>query len=80
MARVPQSEIRLKSAVSLERLVENRGIELKPHGKDLIGRCPFHDDRTPSLMITTAKNLWPCLGACQVGGSVIDWVMRIEGV
>ena len=31
-------------------------------------------------MITPAKNLWHCLGACQAGGSVIDWVMRAEGV
>src|SRR2546422_887692 len=46
----------------------------------LHGRWPFHDDRTPSLVITPAKNLWHCLGACQAGGTVIDWVMRAEGV
>lgn len=50
------------------------------HGADLIGRCPFHDDKTPSLVITPGKNLWHCLGACQTGGTVIDWVMRAEGV
>jgi len=38
----------------------------------------IHDDREPSLVITPAKNLWHCLGACQAGGSVIDWVMRAE--
>jgi DNA primase catalytic core len=47
---------------------------------DLIGRCPFHEDKTPSLVVTPAKNLWHCLGACQEGGSVIDWVMKAEGV
>jgi DNA primase len=31
-------------------------------------------------VITPGKNLWHCLGACQAGGSVIDWVMRAEGV
>ena len=31
-------------------------------------------------MITPSKNLWHCLGACQTGGTVIDWVMRAEGV
>ena len=31
-------------------------------------------------MITPGKNLWHCLGACGTGGSVIDWVMRAEGV
>lgn len=43
-------------------------------------RCPFHADKTPSLVVSPKTNLWHCLGACQVGGSVIDWVMRLEGV
>ena len=81
MARIPEPEIeRLKREVSLERLVEGRGVELKPHGADLIGRCPFHDDHEPSLVVSPKRNLWHCLGACQAGGSVIDWVMRAEGV
>jgi DNA primase len=53
---------------------------LKPHGADLIGHCPFHDDKTPSLIITPSKNLWHCLGACQQGGSVIDWVMMQKNI
>jgi CHC2 zinc finger len=80
MARIPAEVVeRLKAEVSVQRLAEARGVELKRHGADLIGRCPFHDDRTPSLVITPAKNLWHCLGACQVGGTVIDWVMKAEG-
>lgn len=79
--RIPANVIeRLKTEVSLARLAEARGVELKRHGADLIGRCPFHDDKTPSLVITPAKNLWHCLGACQQGGTVIDWVMKAEGV
>jgi hypothetical protein len=81
MARIPESEIeRLKLTVSVVRLVEAAGIGLKPHGKDLVGRCPFHDDRTPSLVVSPKTNLWHCLGACQMGGSAIDWVMRFENV
>jgi DNA primase catalytic core len=81
MARIPNTEVeRLKQGVSVQRLVEARGVELKKHGADLIGRCPFHDDRTPSLVVSPGKNLWHCLGACQAGGSVIDWVMKAEGV
>ena len=46
MARIPELEIeRLKQEVSLERLVKAAGVELTRHGADLIGRCPFHDDR-----------------------------------
>jgi DNA primase len=81
MPRIPAADLdQLKQTISLERLAEARGVELKRHGADLIGRCPFHDDKTPSLVITPAKNLWHCLGACQAGGTVIDWVMKAEGV
>ena len=69
MARIPEAEIeRLKSEISVERLVEASGIELARHGADRVGRCPFHADRTPSLVVSPAKNLWHCLGACQTGG------------
>jgi DNA primase catalytic core len=81
MARIPAHVVeRLKTEVSVQRLAEAHGVVLEKRGADLHGRCPFHDDRTPSLVITPAKNLWHCLGACQTGGSVIDWVMRAEGV
>ncbi len=80
MARVPEEEVeRLKREVSLVRLAEARGVSLSRSGDNLLGLCPFHDDHEPSLVITPSKNLWHCLGACQTGGSVIDWVMRAEG-
>lgn len=81
MARLSDSELAsIKTTVSLQRLVESSGMVLKPHGNDLIGHCPFHDDKTPSLVVTPSKNLWHCLGACQCGGSVVDWVMKKENV
>ena len=53
MARIPDCEIeRLKLEVSLQRLAEASGIELKRHGADLLGLCPFHEDREPSLVIS----------------------------
>jgi len=81
VARVPDAEIeRLKAEVPLVSLAEAAGVELARTGADLTGRCPFHADDTPSLVISLGKNLWHCMGACQAGGSVIDWVMRAEGV
>src|SRR5471032_2588574 len=80
MARIPESEIeRLKNEISVERLVESAGIELKKSGKNFLGQCPFHDDAEPSLVVTPAKNLWHCF-ACQIGGGPIDWVMKQNGV
>jgi DNA primase catalytic core len=81
MARIPAAEFeRLKDEIAAARLAEARGVVLTRKGADLVGLCPFHDDHEPSLVITPAKNLWHCLGACQTGGSVVDWVMRAEGV
>jgi len=80
MARIPDAELeRLKAEISVERLVEASGVELKAAGKDLLGRCPFHDDREASLVVTPAKNLWHCF-ACQIGGGPIDWMMKAKGV
>ena len=81
MARIADSELeRLKAGVSLVGLVEAKGVVLRKHGADLVGRCPFHDDQGPSFVVSPSKNLWRCHGACQVGGSVVDFVMRAEGV
>jgi DNA primase catalytic core len=79
MAYDPMKE-RLKKEVSIQRLAEARGIKLRRVGKELIGLCPFHDDRNPSLNIDPVKNVWSCKGACGEGGDVIRWVARTEGV
>ncbi|QCO32047.1 toprim domain-containing protein [Leptospira interrogans] len=70
----------LKRNTDLVALIRSYGVALQNHGKNFVGRCPFHDDKTPSLVVTPGKNLWHCMGACQTGGSVIDFVMKKEGV
>jgi hypothetical protein len=81
VARIADEEIeRLKKEVDLAELVIRSGVALKKAGADLVGCCPFHDDDTPSLVVTPKKGLWHCMGACQMGGSAIDWVMRTQGV
>ena len=80
MARIPDTDLqRLKDDISVQRLIEAAGVELKKSGKDWAGKCPFHADDTASLVITPAKNLWHCFG-CQIGGGVVDWVMKLRGV
>src|SRR5580658_2192405 len=80
MGRIPDAELeRLKSEIAVERLVEAAGVSLRPAGKDLLGRCPFHEDREASLVVTPSKNLWHCF-SCQIGGGPIDWMMKARGV
>jgi DNA primase len=81
MARIADAELsRLKRDVPIAQLIEGSGVKLEQRGGDLVGLCPFHDDREPSLVVTPSKGLWHCLGACRTGGSVIDWVMKRDGV
>jgi DNA primase catalytic core len=81
MPRIADAELqRLKREVSLADLCRDYGIELKATGPDnLMGCCPFHDDREPSLGITPSKNLWNCLAGCG-GGDNLQFVMRKESV
>lgn len=80
MARLSDEELKdIKQRVSLLRLIESQGYEIKKRGKDYVTRCPFHEDDTPSLVITPDKNLFHCFG-CDAAGSVIDWVMKTQGV
>ena len=80
MARIPTDQLnRIKSDISLLRLVESQGFEITKQGKDSVVKCPFHDDDTPSCVISPKTNLFHCFG-CGAGGSVIDWVMKTQGV
>jgi len=80
VARIPEEELaQLKATVDLAALVRASGVDLSPVGADLRGRCPFHEDATPSLVVTPAKGLWHCFG-CDLGGSAVDWVMRTQHV
>jgi DNA primase len=79
MPHVPNELIsRIKETIPLADLCRDYGIILKSHGADLVGHCPFHDDTTPSFVVTPAKNLWHCLGACQAGGDIITLMMKKE--
>ena len=80
MARLPAEQLaRIKSEVSLLRLVEGEGYEVTRQGKDYVIRCPFHEEDTPSLIISPKSNLFHCFG-CEAAGSVIDWVMQTQNI
>ncbi|ENU3076184.1 CHC2 zinc finger domain-containing protein, partial [Escherichia coli] len=80
MARIPKNELdELKRHVSLLSLAQSQGHKFKKHGADsYVCLCPFHDEKTPSCVITPAKGLYHCFG-CGAKGSVIDWQMHTTG-
>ena len=52
-------------------------VTLKRAGSNLKGLCPFHDDRTPSFMVSPARNYCKCF-ACGEGGSPVGFIMKHE--
>ncbi|ELS8110062.1 toprim domain-containing protein [Escherichia coli] len=80
MARIPKHELdELKRSVNLLSLAQSQGHKFKKHGADsYVCLCPFHDEKTPSCVITPAKGLYHCFG-CGAKGSVIDWQMTTTG-
>ena len=81
MPRIPADLLeRIKHETPLRILVERSGVALKVSGENLLGLCPMHEDHDPSLVLTPSRGLWHCLGACQAGGTVIDWMMKKEGL
>lgn len=59
--------------------VIGRFVELKPEGGHHKGRCPFHDDSTPSFIVYPDGKGFHCFG-CDANGDVIDFIQRQEGV
>jgi len=54
-------------------------IKLIPSGSNYKARCPFHNDKTPSFMVSDDKQIWHCFG-CGRGGDIFSFIQEIEGV
>ncbi len=59
--------------------VIGRYVQLRQQGRKALGLCPFHGERSPSFTVDAEKGLWYCFG-CREGGSVYNFVMKIEGL
>src|ERR1700693_1508367 len=57
---------------------QTRGIALKHCGNLWIGKCPMHDEKTPSFVVHPDQH-WMCYGACQTHGDVVDLEMALSG-
>jgi DNA primase len=53
-------------------------VNLKRRGSNMIGLCPFHNEKTPSFSVSPSKNIFKCFG-CGRGGDSVRFVMEHEG-
>lgn len=66
----------IKRRVTMRQVLERYGMEASRAG---FMCCPFHREKTPSLKIYPDARGWHCFG-CHTGGSVVDFVMKMDGV
>ncbi len=68
----------VKSKLSIVEIV-GEAVQLKKAGTTYKGLCPFHGEKTPSFVVTPARESWHCFG-CGEGGDVFSFVMKREGL
>ena len=73
----------LKQSVTMEQVLERYGLleKLRRSGDSLSGVCPLHQGHNPTqFRVSTIRDCWICFGDCHAGGSIIDFVSRMEKV
>ena len=79
MARIAQRSVEeVKAAADIVAVVSGR-TQLRRVGARFTGRCPFHEERTPSFSVNAQEKLFYCFG-CGKGGDVVSFVQETESV
>lgn len=64
---------------TIEAEMERRGAQFRRNGREIQCLCPLHEDKSPSFRVNAEKRVWRC-DPCNEGGSIIDLVMKLDGV
>ena len=65
----------LKSRIDIVDVI-GRQVQLKRAGANYKGLCPFHNEKTPSFIVSPQKQIFTCFGGCGASGDVVSFVMR----
>jgi len=72
--RIPESKIEeIRSAASIVDVISGY-VQLRKRGRNYLGLCPFHSEKTPSFTVSEEKQIYHCFG-CHAGGNVFKFLM-----
>ncbi len=79
MARYGQDKIEeIRTRADIVEVIGTH-VRLRRAGRNWVGLCPFHDEKTPSFSVNSERGFFHCFG-CGAGGTVFDFVMRMEAM
>jgi DNA primase len=77
--RIPESKIEeIRSAADVVDVISEY-VQLRKRGRNYIGLCPFHSEKTPSFTVSQEKQIYHCFG-CHAGGNVFKFLMDYEKI
>ena len=77
--RIPESKIEeVRTSASVVDVV-SEFVQLRKRGKNFIGLCPFHNEKTPSFTVSEEKQIFHCFG-CHIGGNVFKFLMEFQKI
>ena len=68
----------IERRIDIVQVVE-KYVKLKKAGRNFLGLCPFHAERTPSFTVSPEKQMFYCFG-CRTGGNLVTFISKIEGL
>ncbi|NEP37947.1 MAG: DNA primase [Okeania sp. SIO2H7] len=72
----PDTIEEVKERTDIYDIISDR-VVLRKRGKDFVGLCPFHDEKTPSFTVSTNKQMYYCFG-CGAGGNAVKFLMELN--
>lgn len=70
---------RVFEEVDIVDAIAKTGVEMKQEGKEMVGCCPFHNEKSASFKVNRAKGMYKCFG-CGEGGNAVNFYMKNQGL